>query len=221
MYFLMSESDISRDEIRRTRENYNQVAEFFNERTKGMQIDDIETFIDILDRKDDPEILDIGCGPGRDAKTFVEDGMDVLGIDISEEMLDIAREKVPQAEFKKIDMRNLPFDSDSFDGIWSAGSLQHIPRDEMRDLLEELRRILKEGGILFSDLREGEGEKVEETEDYGETIERFMVYWQKEEFIQLLEDAGFEILDSKAVEERWTDTGEKRDFRKIRIFSQK
>lgn len=218
----MKESEISREEIRTTKENYNQVAEFFSERTKDMQINDIERFVKLLKKnQNNPKVLDIGCGPGRDAKTFVEEDIEVIGIDISEEMLNIARKTVPDAEFKKIDMRNLPFDSNSFDGIWSAGSLQHIPKEEMDELLSDLYRVLKDGGILFSDLREGEGELIEETEDYGETIQRFMVYWQKDEFIQHLKEAEFEILNEKAVEERWSDTGEKRDFRKIRIFSEK
>lgn len=133
----------------------------------------------------------------------------------------IAREKVPEAEFRKMDMRELDFPDQSFDGIWTAGSLQHVPRDEMDDLLSEFHRVLNDEGIFFADLREGKDELMEETDDYGKRIERFMVYWKKEDFINRLEDQDFEVVDSKTVEETWSDTGEKRDFRKIRIFSRK
>jgi ubiquinone/menaquinone biosynthesis C-methylase UbiE len=217
----MSDISMSKEEIEKTKRNYDKVADFFEERTQEMQINDIDRFIEMVKTGKNPKILDIGCGPGRDASTFVKQDIDVVGVDISEEMLNIARNKVPEATFKKMDMRNLYFNSETFDGVWSAGSLQHIPKSEMDDLLSNIHSILKDGGIFFSDLREGEGEILEETNDYGEVIQRFMVYWQKDEFIQYLKDAGFEILSAKAVEEEWSDTGEKRDFRKIRIFSEK
>ncbi|MBI2598308.1 MAG: class I SAM-dependent methyltransferase, partial [Candidatus Diapherotrites archaeon] len=64
------------------------------------------------------KILDIGCGPGRDAKYFSEQGLDVTGIDLTSNFVKMASKNVPNATFKHMDMRSLDFPEDTFDGIW-------------------------------------------------------------------------------------------------------
>lgn len=80
------------DSIRETANNYSVIADSFDDRTRGMQIEDIEEFIELVkNRKENPSVLDVGCGPGRDARTFAEEDIEVTGIDLSEKMLDRAR----------------------------------------------------------------------------------------------------------------------------------
>lgn len=64
-----------------------------------------------------PKVLDVGCGPGRDAKYFSEHGLEVVGIDLAKSFIKIASQNAPQATFLKMDMRNLEFGKETFDGI--------------------------------------------------------------------------------------------------------
>lgn len=207
--------------IETTRENYDKIADSFDVRTREMHNEEIWTFISLLQNRDDPTVLDVGCGAGRDVKIFAEENIDAVGIDFSSGMVDLARENVPEAEFERMDMRSLDFPPGSFDGVWSKDSLHHVPRGQIGDLLVEIHRVLETDGVFFSEVREGHSEGLERTDDYADPIQRFVTYWQEDEFSSLLSGAGFDVIESKAVPDEWADTGEKRPFRKIRVLCRK
>jgi len=73
-------------------------------------------------------ILDIGCGWRKDAKIFSDLGYKVTGIDISENLLAIARKTSPTSQFVKADFRQIPFLEQSFDGLWASASLLHAEK---------------------------------------------------------------------------------------------
>ena len=62
-------------------------------------------------------ILDVGCGAGRDTKYFLNNGYNVIGIDFSDGMTGEARERVPEGDFQKMDMRELEFRAEYFDAL--------------------------------------------------------------------------------------------------------
>src|SRR4029077_5220623 len=74
------------------------------------------------------KLLDLGCGSGRDAKIFTEMGVDVTGIDFCSRLIEIATKKAPIAKFQLMDIEALSFPDCSFDGVWAAMSLGHIPK---------------------------------------------------------------------------------------------
>lgn len=148
----------------------------------------LERFVELLR---EGRILDVGCGPGPDAKFFSGRGFEVVGIDLSGRFLEIAREVEPRATFLKMDMRALGFAAHSFDGLWACGSLIHVPKAEVLATLRGFRRILKPGGLLFLSVKEGKREVWAMSE--GE--HRFVVYYyQVGELRRLVEEAGFEIV---------------------------
>lgn len=206
------------DAIELTWRNYDRIAARFHERTREMGNDRIREFVDLLRERPDPRVLDVGCGAGRDVETFAEAGIDAVGIDLSGEMVALARENVPGAAFERMDMRRLAFPAGTFDGVWSKDSLHHVPRAEMDALLGEIRRVLEADGLLFVEVREGETEGLERTDDYDEPIRRFVSYWREDELADRLRAAGFAVVESTAEADRWTDTGEKRPFRKLRVL---
>ena len=106
-------------------------------------------------------ILDVGCGPGRDVKYLMMNGYQVIGIDYSDGMLKEAKRRVPKGDFRKMDMRNLKFEKNTFDGIWACGSVIHIPKSEVKKVLIGFNRVLKPNGILYMCLKKGEGEELE------------------------------------------------------------
>lgn len=98
----------------------------------------------------DGSVLDVGCGVGRVSHLLHERGFNVTGIDISEPLVRKGRSLFPELDFYIGDIRDSPFDSETFDYVvFSYYGLDYIlPRDERIKALREIRRVLKPAGIL-------------------------------------------------------------------------
>ncbi|MFB7799459.1 class I SAM-dependent methyltransferase [Isoptericola sp. NPDC056134] len=96
--------------------------------------------------------VDAACGTGRHTEWLVEQGHDVLGVDSSPDMLEIARAKVPGARFAEGDLHELPVDDASADLVLVTLALCHV-RD-LGPVFAELARVLRPGGrLVVSDTR--------------------------------------------------------------------
>jgi len=137
-------------------------------------------------------ILDVGCGPAVETKYFTSKGYDVFGIDLSAGMLKEARTTAPKAKFMEMDMTNLDFESNQFDGIWCCASLLHVKRDKLKDTIKGFRRVLKDDGILFLSLKKGEGEGFR---NYPDGTKRFFTYYSKEE-LEIAVNEKFDVIKS-------------------------
>ena len=85
-------------------------------------------------------VLDAGCGAGRTAAWLVEQGAEVVGVDVSQELLRLARERLPSASFRLADLAEpLPFEEGAFDLVVSSLAMHYL-RDWV-PTLRELRRI--------------------------------------------------------------------------------
>jgi SAM-dependent methyltransferase len=97
--------------------------------------------------------LEIGCGPGRLMKPLAHNFGEIHGVDVSDEMIRLARERlraIPHAHVHTTSGTGLPqFADQSFDFVYSHAVFQHIPsRDVVLEYLRETRRVLKPGGIF-------------------------------------------------------------------------
>jgi demethylmenaquinone methyltransferase/2-methoxy-6-polyprenyl-1,4-benzoquinol methylase len=90
--------------------------------------------------------LDACCGTGDLAIEARAHGADVVGLDFSERMLELARKKAPELEFVHGDMLALPFDEASFDSATVGFGVRNV--DDLAAGLRELRRVLRAGGRL-------------------------------------------------------------------------
>ncbi len=98
----------------------------------------------------DIKILDIGCGNGRVAEIAQQCKVEYTGIDVSEKLIQLAREKYPAAHFEIGSMLKLPFPDQSYDMVIAIASLQHIPSDKLRrQALLEMYRVAKQNDLLF------------------------------------------------------------------------
>jgi ubiquinone/menaquinone biosynthesis C-methylase UbiE len=149
-------------------------------------------FISLL--KPGDKILDAGCGSGRECKFFVDNGFSVVGVDLSEKMLAIAKKTEPAAKFYQQDLRKLDFPDASFHGVWSCASLHHIKRADIPTVLSGFSRIIKPGGILLVHVKKGQGEE-ERIEPSVPGIKRFYTLFSESELMKYIQDAGFTILD--------------------------
>ncbi|MBI5152872.1 MAG: class I SAM-dependent methyltransferase [Parcubacteria group bacterium] len=181
-------------EEQKTLESYAKIAK---ERAKthsnpNVWRNEFEEFRKFLSRG---SILDVGCGNGRDAPLFIESEYRYVGVDLSPEMIMCAREFAPSATFCEGDMYALPFPQDSFDGFWASASLLHIPKRNITKVLQEIKRVVKIGGIGFFAIKEGNGERMVEGRYGGD--ERFFAFYGQTEFADVLQKNGFEILKQK------------------------
>ncbi|MBT3690710.1 class I SAM-dependent methyltransferase [Candidatus Woesearchaeota archaeon] len=142
-------------------------------------------------------ILDHGSGPGRDAKLFTEFGYRVTGIDLSQKMNDFASKIAPKADFMNMDIRNLDFEDETFNGVWSVTSLLHLPKSDIPGALSEVYRVLKRGGIFYCVVKQGEGEELRVDPRYEERIEKFFSSFLSSELENFLSDANFRIIRSR------------------------
>lgn len=98
--------------------------------------------------------LEIGCGAGRITHALAEDFERVVALDVSADMIDLARAVSPgHVEFRQVDGTEIPLEDASVDGVFTCHVLQHL--DGLRpvaDYLAEARRVLRPGGSLMVQL---------------------------------------------------------------------
>ena len=135
-------------------------------------------------------LLDLGAGPGWDAAELVGLGAQVIALDFSAAMLRVARERYPGPRVQS-DMRRLPFRDASFAGVWANASLLHIPREELAQVLLEVRRVLKPGGLLYASFKQGRQDGYDAK--YSEP--RWYSYWDAHALDALLARCGFELVE--------------------------
>jgi SAM-dependent methyltransferase len=103
-------------------------------------------------------ILDLGCGPGRDLKTFRDMGHRAIGLDGSEKFVEMAA-SFSGCEVWLQNFLDLDLPDELFDGIYANASLFHVPRSLLPKVLGELYAALKPGGVLFSSNPRGNNEE--------------------------------------------------------------
>ncbi len=135
---------------------YQKNAEDFHHNTINTVMTDIyEPFCSRL--KSEANILEAGCGSGRDVKAFKEMGYKVEAFDASSELVEIAKE-VTGIEVKLATFNE--FKSDKlFDAIWSCASLLHVPRNELHEVINYLSNFLKPGGYWYMSFKYGDKER--------------------------------------------------------------
>jgi len=182
---------MSEDVVAKTIESYEALAG--DHHTEHLEdINEIKCHADFfISNLKGKRVLDVGSGPGRDAKYFASHGLNVAGIDLSQKLITLAAKNVPAARFIKMDMRKLEFPESTFDGIWACASFLHIPKKEASSTLLEFRRVLRPGGLLFIAVKEGAGEGWMEKEGRP----RFFALYTEDELGGLIESCGFRILD--------------------------
>lgn len=141
---------------------------------------------------------DVGCGPGHIACFLSGHGVDAMGVDFSQSMVDTAKRLNPELEFERADMRRLPFADASFAGITAFYSLIHIERTGILEALNEMLRVLSPGGRLLIAFHAGEGEAhVEQYSSHGHhdgpKIALHVTFFGVEEMRRAVEAAGFTI----------------------------
>ena len=132
-------------------------------------------------------ILDLGCGSGEPiARYLLDRGCSVVGIDYAPQMIEIAQQNLPQADWHVLDMRHLP-NLGRFDGILSWDGFFHLSIDEQRVCLPKLAQLLEPGGAIMLTVGPNEGEVTGTVGD--EPV--YHASLSPGEYRKILEQAGF------------------------------
>ena len=177
-----------------------QIAAFYDvaakayEEIHGNISQHIEDFVALL--PSGGRILEIGFGPGEDSNYFKQHGFDVTAIDISPEMVRLARRKFPHVNFELGDMRNLHLTvaPESLDGLFVEFALIHIPKIEVSQVFQGFHHVLKPGGILRLGLQEGESQEVNQPAPFYSGMTIFLNIMSQQESQSLLGQHGFAII---------------------------
>ncbi len=148
-------------------------------------------------------LLDAGCGAGEPvARYFIERGDTVTGIDLSEQMLKLARQRVPKATFHKMDLRTLEFPPESFDAMTAVYVVFHIPRVEHAALFAGCARVLKPGGVLLLTLATREYTGQDEFDGEMTFLERRLPYShdRPDTALHKLKTAGLTVVRARLIE---------------------
>ena len=137
-------------------------------------------------------VCEIGCGPGQIARYLRDRGVPVCGLDLSQEMVNVARRLNPDIPFERGDMLALDMPDASLAGIVSFYAIIHLRREDAARALEGMHRVLEPGGRLLVSFHGGEGELRRE-EWYGRPVSVYVTLFGREEMERYLEAAGFEV----------------------------
>jgi SAM-dependent methyltransferase len=179
----LSPQDLERA-ARVTLEHYNRHAQDFWEGTRNHDVSqNIATLLQYIEAEPPFRILDLGCGPGRDLKSFSELGHVAIGLEGAAELAAMARAhsgcEVWQQDFLSLDLPER-----YFDGVFANAALFHVPGQELPRVLHELHASLKPGGVLFCSNPRGRNEE-------GWAGGRYGVYYDLETWRRHANEAGF------------------------------
>ena len=126
----------------------------------------IELSLELAGKNDgSASVLELGCGDGRDAVEIIKRVRDYTGIDYSAGLIGIAKEVLPLADFRVVDMQNFDYPYKEYDVIFAFASILHLDKASLRELLEKTVRSLKTGGVFYISTKYAKHYKKEWQED--------------------------------------------------------
>jgi len=139
----------------------------------------------------DAIIADVGCGTGATSRMLADIGMDVVGIDLSPNMIATARRLNPGLHFQVGSMTSLDFEDGLFDGICAWYSVIHIPDELLPRVFSEFHRVLRPDGVALVAFQVGDQPRTFK-EMFGEQVSLTFYRRQPDTVALLLDEAGLE-----------------------------
>ncbi len=153
------------------------------------------------------KILEIGCGPGNITKYILSQrsDFDVFGIDIAENMVELAKQNNPTAQFAVMDCREINKLNTKFDGIVGGFCLPYLSVIESKELITNAYDLLNDGGLFYLSFVEGDPEKSEFKAGSGGRV--FFNYHDLDKLKSQLLAFNFEELKTFKVKYKISETG--------------
>jgi SAM-dependent methyltransferase len=174
-------------------EGYDQIADLYHSTRLAKKEINYRYFDELFHFFPDAgKLLDLGCGGGQPLTAYFADkGFEVTGVDISREMIEIARRQIPQGKFLVGDMVEGGFDNEEFDAIVSGFAIIHIPQERQEKLFQKIYDWLKQDGTAYLVLAH------RETTDWIEEWHGVKMYWShfdSEKYKEIIDKTGFKLV---------------------------
>lgn len=197
---------------------YNSWAEQYDTNENKTRDLDIKSTIETLSKHDFKKVLELGCGTGKNTDWLLKKAEQVIGLDFSQEMLDIAKKKInsDKVQFKKADLTmDWEIDNQFADLVTSSLTLEHI--DDLSHIFGQANQKLRENGCFFicelHPFKQYIGSKAKyETENGIEELEVFTHHIS--DYIDNAENNGFELLEIK----EWFDENTEKELPRLISF---
>jgi ubiquinone/menaquinone biosynthesis C-methylase UbiE len=153
----------------------------------------LAAFVELIKTRRIGRVADVGCGPGRVAAFMAEQGVDVVGVDVSQGMLAVARRAHPHIEFVAGQIDALPIETGTLAGAVSWYSVIYTPPERLPEAFRELTRVLMPGGYLLLAFQAGSGESVYRAHAHGTHLPLTSYRHNFQQVVGRLEETGFKI----------------------------
>lgn len=172
----------------RTLAHYQRNADGFWQGTRDHDVSqNVNALLSAISNSPPFDILDLGCGPGRDLLTFKQLGHRPVGLDACPAFVQMARDHAACPVWQQ-NLLSLDLPPERFDGVFANAVLFHVPSAHISAVLNHLRQTLRPGGVLFTSNPRGQGQEGWQGERYG-------VYYNWTQWRNLLLDHGYELVD--------------------------
>lgn len=148
------------------------------------------------------EVLELACGVGNITKYILDNypNFDILGTDLSENMLKLAAKNNPKATFKNMDCRDIDFlyqEGKRYDGLLFGFGLPYISKEDAFKIIQDTSKILNKKGVFYLSTMEDEYSKSDFVTSSSGEFTLYMYYHEAAYLIEELEKNNFEILKIK------------------------
>ena len=182
------------DKLNQNKKAYNKNASRYAARFANFEpyINAKDEFLKFL--KDGCSCLDLGCGPGSFSSHILSrfPAAKITGVDISSSMIDLAKEAVPQGDFRCVNILDADFDDAEFDAVLLSFCIVHLNHQETCSVVENAARFLKKDGMLYISFMEGKADGYEKTSFSDDEI--FFHYHNEKDILSVLEEKGFDVI---------------------------
>ena len=182
-----------------TRTSYDTDADGYAEEVRGLLAGNpylrasLSLFAELVDGAGGGLVADVGCGPGYVTHHLHQLGVDVVGIDLSPEMIAIARRDYPDLRFEVGTMTDLDLADDSVTGVLAFWSVIHVPDHAVPTVFAQFRRVLRPGCPLLVGFHVGDETRHTSVGHSGRSIDVDSHRRQPDHVARLLREAGFTI----------------------------
>src|SRR3989344_376078 len=162
---------------------------------------ELKYFLDLIDKKENEKILELGCSSGFLTKYLGK----VTAIDTSEGMLKITKKKNPSAKCIHADMFDMPFKNNSFDKVVTMRVWNHLNEEDLRKAIRETKRVLKSKGYLIFDMEEKSSLRTMMGFFYQKMfkITGYKIYqYSTNEIRRILSEEGFKIVEGRILKHK-------------------
>ena len=185
------------EKYKETFETWNKVANLYEEKFMDLDLynSTYDNFCNLLKTKN-PDVLEIGCGPGNITKYIISQRPDfnILGIDVAPNMIRLAKKNNPTASFEVMDIRSIGKLNKKFNGIVCGFLIPYLSETDRNELISNCSKLLAEKGILYLSFVEGQYEQSKYLK--GSDGSQMYFYYHELDIIESeLINNGFQLLN--------------------------